>query len=104
MSNCQSNCTQHYHEDRGRYGHGALQHYESEFCHPGLMGIFGGFINLTTSTLQGGARIIKHVVEGSVWHAESCNDYHYNSCSCHSNCHNYHVECVPRSYDCSCCY
>ncbi len=72
--------------------------------HPGLMGVFGGIINLTTATLQGAAHITRTVVEGSVWH--SCHaDHHYDHHSdcCHTVHHCYHVECEPKCFKCSSC-
>lgn len=68
------------------------------YHHPGLLSVFGGIMNLTIATLGGGARIIRTVVEGTVWHG--CYDpggwsypvpYHY-----------YQIQCCPPAYW-SCC-
>lgn len=74
-------------------------------CHagapnPGLLGVFGGIINLTTASLRGGANIIRTVVEGSVWHS-----HQHDRCGCGGRpvCHCYHTECSPRTYGCGCC-
>lgn len=68
---------------------------------PGLMGVFGGVINLTTSVLYGGARMVRTVVEGSVWHGEY-PPYH-GSCGCRHH-HGCHVRCCPETYhSCGCC-
>jgi hypothetical protein len=72
--------------------------------HPGLMGVFGGLIQLTTATLYGGASILRTIVEGSVWHG--CHESHHygteRSC-CHEVVHCCHVTCVPPSYSHGCC-
>jgi len=69
--------------------------------HSGLMGLVGGVLNLTTSALYGGARIVRTVVEGSVWHGEY--PPHYGHCGCHHQ-HVCHVHCCPESYHCcGCC-
>lgn len=75
--------------------------------HPGLLGVFGGFINLTTAALQGGARLVRTVVEGSIWHGchdpwGACQSHHGHGggCGCHHG-HPHgccHVECQPPSY------
>lgn len=76
--------------------------------HPGLMGVFGGMINLTTAILQGGATIFRTVVEGSVWHGcHPGHDHYHHGCwsGCHmEGYHSYHVECLPHSYPCHCCF
>lgn len=72
--------------------------------HPGLMGVFGGIINLTTATLYGGASILRTIVEGSVWHGCHQGHHHGGYCSCCSDVvHCCHVTCVPPSYSCCCC-
>jgi hypothetical protein len=60
--------------------------------HAGLVGIFGGVINLTTAALQGGARIVRTVVEGTMWHAvhDGCCEPEPRCCC--------HVECEPPVY------
>ncbi len=76
--------------------------------HSGLMGVFGGVINLTTSMLYGGARVVRTIVEGSVWHGEypqqqDCCSQH-DGCSCGCLQHIYHRHCVPETYHCcGCC-
>lgn len=68
---------------------------------PGLMGVFGGVINLTTAALYGGARIVRTVVEGSVWHGEY--PPHHDCCGCHHH-HVCHVQCCPETHNCcGCC-
>jgi hypothetical protein len=68
---------------------------------PGLMGVFGGVINLTTAALYGGARIVRTVVEGSVWHGEY--PPHHDCCGCHHH-HVCHVHCCPETHNCcGCC-
>ena len=74
--------------------------------HSGLMGVFGGMINLTTAFLQGGATIVRTIVEGSVWHGCHPEHHHFHH-GCCSGCyaqghHSYHVECLPHSYPCHC--
>lgn len=72
--------------------------------HTGLVGLVGGIINLTTSSLFGGARIVRTLVEGSVWGAE--HPPHYGSCGCCQQhcCHVHHLHCIPETHDgCGCC-
>jgi hypothetical protein len=79
-------------------------HYAGYPPHAGLMGIIGGVINLATNTLYGGARIVRTVVEGSVWQAEY--PHHYGMGGCHPQpcCHVCHVHCIPETYSCcGCC-
>ncbi len=59
--------------------------------HAGLVGVIGGLINLTTTALYGGTRIVRTIVEGAVWHAEHPPYYHgchHSSCCCqqHHSC------------------
>lgn len=59
--------------------------------YPGLLTLFGSTIALASATLWGGARVVKRVVEGSLWHS---GDYgHAGHCGCHH--HHYTVECRP---------
>lgn len=68
--------------------------------HPGLIGVFGGVINLTTTVLYSGARILRTVVEGAVWQDE-CPRCH---CSCPQTHHVHHVKCEPEYCGrCNCC-
>lgn len=72
--------------------------------HHGLMGIFGGIINLTTSVMHSGARVVRTVVEGSVWHGlcNGCAPYN-DRCRCYQPVqHCYCIECAPKTYT-SCC-
>jgi hypothetical protein len=67
---------------------------------PGLLGVFGGVINLTTAALYGGAHIVRTIVEGSVWHGE--HPPHHGRCTCHG--HACHVDCCPETHNCcGCC-
>jgi hypothetical protein len=76
--------------------------------HPGVTGIFGGVVNLTVSALQGGARLLRTVVEGTVWHAghDCCGPCGHPPVhgGCHCGCcapvahHCCHVECLPPVY------
>lgn len=50
--------------------------------HAGLMGVAGGMINLATTMMFGGARVVRTIVEGSLWHAEH-PPYHRSSHPCH---------------------
>ena len=69
---------------------------------PGLLGVLGGVINLTTTVLYGGARIVRTVVEGSVWYGEY-PPHHHAGCGCHHH-HQCHVQCCPETHDCcGCC-
>ncbi|MGD8569293.1 MAG: hypothetical protein PVJ39_14495 [Gammaproteobacteria bacterium] len=72
---------------------------------PGIVGIVGGVINLTTTALYGGARVVRTIVEGSVWHGE--HPYHHHGCCAHQHhgCHHAcHVHCCPENYSCcGCC-
>lgn len=70
----------------------------------GLMGVFGGIINLTTAVLYGGARISRSIVEGAVWGGAE-PPYHHNCCCHHHTIHHTrHVHCVPENHDCcGCC-
>gem|GEM_PF-3424010 len=103
---CDHNNHPHYHGRRGHEGYhrGCGTSYPPA-VHPGLMGVFGAMINLATSSLQGGARIVKTVVEGSVWysHCETPCLPMRCSCCCGPVVHRCHVECVPRTYGCCCC-
>ena len=74
---------------------------------PGLIHVFGGLVGLTTAALQGGARLIRTVVEGAVWegggcyhphmaHGGCCEPRHEHGCGCR-------VECVPPMYTGCCC-
>ncbi|TAN74300.1 MAG: hypothetical protein EPN14_09325 [Gallionella sp.] len=76
--------------------------------HSGLTDVFGGAINLATSVLYGGARVVRTIVEGSVWHSE--HPQHHDCCPQHGDCgcgcphHVYHRHCVPETYHCcGCC-
>ena len=94
-----------YEEYYGQYAHGH-PHACGQPYHSGLMGVFGGVINLTTSVLYGGARVVRTIVEGSVWHGEY--PPHHDCCSQHGGCgylhHVYHRHCVPETYHCcGCC-
>jgi hypothetical protein len=70
--------------------------------YPGLLTLFGSSIALASATLWGGARVVKHVVEGSLW--ESGRPWHdHHGCCC---VHYYRVECRPPcagSAPCCCC-
>lgn len=71
-------------------------HRSREINHPGIMGAFGGIINLTTATLYGGAKIVRNIVEGSVWHGCDCGHANHGRCDCcHRVHHKYHVKCLP---------
>lgn len=83
-----------------------MHHYDyhcqqpTQLYHSGLMGVFGGVMNLTTSVLYGGASIVRTIVEGSVWHAEYPQ---YHTC-CQYSQHVCHVHCCPEQYSCcGCC-
>lgn len=63
------------------------------------MGIVGGVIGLTTATLHGGVKIVRTVVEGTLWgscyHDQDCYPHH----GCHSSVHHcYNIECRPHFY------
>lgn len=84
-----------------RYGIHPVSHR-----HPGLMGVFGGMIDLTTAVLQGGATLVRTIVEGSVWHG--CHPgyppyypAYWSGCHVQGH-HSYYVECVPHCYPCRC--
>jgi len=81
------------------YGHS----YYGGYHHPGLMGVLGGVIGLTTATLHGGVRVVRTVVEGTLWgpcyyYCDRCY-YPYHTC-CPPVYHCYHIECRPRFYCC----
>ena len=83
-----------------RYHPHSHPHLPQPMPHGGLLGIFGGVVGLTTASLQGGVRIIRHVVEGTLWHG----DYH-GGCGCHCGHphHIYHYECRPHYHGhCGC--
>jgi hypothetical protein len=71
---------------------------------PGLVDLFGSMIGLATATIYGGARVIRTIVEGSVW----CSHHDcYGDCGgcdpcCHPMHHCYDVECLPHTYHCDC--
>lgn len=93
---------QHYHHGFHHRQPHALHHAAA--YHPGLIGVFGGLINLTTSALMGGARVIRTIVEGSVWHSCHMGGHHgHHGCSCCQPHHYYHVECHPPVYRGHCC-
>jgi hypothetical protein len=76
----------------GPHGHAGYPVYQ-----PGLIGVFGGIINLTVAALQGGARVVRTVVEGSVWdaypeHHDCCTHHHERPHGC------CRVECYPPMY------
>jgi len=85
------------------YSHG-YHHPHGAYYQPGLIGVLGGILGLTTATLQASTRIIRTVVEGTVWYG--CHDcdfdcYHPDPCFCHHEPHAehcYHIECVPPCY------
>jgi hypothetical protein len=65
---------------------------------PGLIGVFGSIINLTVAALQGGARVVRTVVEGSIW--ESHHEHWRHDCREHFE-HPHgccRVECYPPMY------
>ncbi|GAB4379510.1 MAG: hypothetical protein Kow0042_29000 [Calditrichia bacterium] len=86
----------HYHS----YYH--VKHHHPAPPHGGLLGIFGGIVGLTTATLQSGARIIRTVVEGTLWH-RTHPVYTGCGCPCHHGYHCHHVDCCPPQYPCGCC-
>ncbi len=81
------------------------QHRHHHPAHPqpvlygGLIGVFGGIIGLTTATLHGGARLVKTIVEDTLW--GDCS--HHGHYPCDPCCHHYTVECLPHTYGCDCC-
>ena len=84
------------------HGHPAHDHppHCGQPLHAGLMGVAGGVINLTTSLLYGGARIVRTLVEGSVWHGEYPPQHGCGGCVQHVC----HLHCVPETYPCcGCC-
>lgn len=94
-----------YHPHHGFHGH--YPHHYGSGHHAGLIGVFGGMINLSTASLQGGAKVVRNVVERILWHG--CPDgghFEHHGCGpdCHGRCH--HCCCaeyVPRTYPCCCC-
>lgn len=71
---------------------------------PGLIGVLNGVINLTTTALNGGVTVVRHVVEGSVWGDCHCGSSVHNT-QCNS-CQTYHchtIRCSPKTYNCNCC-
>lgn len=65
-------------------------------AYPGLLVLFGSTIALASATLWGGARVVKRVVEGSLWESHGCDPHH--CCDQHF----YRVECQPPCA-CRCC-
>ncbi len=64
-------------------------HCQQPLPNPGLVGIFGGIVNLTTTALEAGATIVRTVVEGTMWHSgpghhhwdDHCCEPHHCCCS-----------------------
>lgn len=84
------------------------EHHGNCGCqNPGLVGVFGGILGLSTALLQGSARMARTVVEGTMWYG--CHDYcdgpyHHGSSHCGQHggqhggrhaYHYYHVDCWP---------
>ncbi len=68
-------------------------------AYPGLLTLFGSSVALVSATLWGGARVVKRVVEGSLWES-------HGHCGCRGgDCHCYWVECQPTCgcHSCRCC-
>ncbi len=73
--------------------------------HLGFAGILVGTINLATTALYGGARVIRRVIENAAWQGVSdCYPQSHNKPGCYSqpDRHCYCIECVPTTYT-SCC-
>lgn len=69
-------------------------------AYPGLLTLFGSSIALASATLWGGARVVKRVVEGSLWESHPCGCSSHGCCACHC----YHIECRPPcACHCHCC-
>lgn len=64
--------------------------YSRPVPNPGLAGILVGIVNLTGTALQGGANLIRTVVEGTMWHSGG----HHDHCCCEPH-HCCCYECRP---------
>jgi len=69
-------------------------HHPGPPHHSGIVGVFGGAVNLATSVLYGSAGLLRNVVEGTMWHG--CHPHFDHGC---------HRGCDPcHSYDCCSCF
>lgn len=99
------------------YPHGVGPHHPGHPPHAGVADVIGGVVNLTTAALYGGARLVRTVVEGTMWygchpHHDPCvgfhpGSYHHRyhdccSCWCSHLCHCCTLEHVPPLYS-GCC-
>jgi hypothetical protein len=69
----------------------------------GLPAVIGGAIHLATTTLYSGARLLRTIVENSVWEAEHPRYYGYAHAGCSPCMHVCHVHCIPETYECHRC-
>ena len=68
----------------------------------GLPTLIGSAIHLATTTLYSGARLLRTLVENSVWEAEH-PAYGGFGHGCPPCVHVCHVHCIPESYECQGC-
>jgi len=94
--------------------HFALHHANPPH-HSGMVGVLGGVVDLATAALYGGSRLVRTVVEGTMWygchpHHDPCRQpgwgpgHHHDCCSCWCApaCHCCCVEHVPPLYSGRC--